>query len=373
MKILAVSSVNWYLYNYRMPIHKILKEKGYETVMVSPPGRYDKKFEENGFRWRPVNMSRSGLGVKDQWNSISELKKIIREEKPDIIHNFQMKGNVLGTFSAQLANYPNVVNSITGLGYVFTEGDTKAMLLRPAGILLYRIVMNRSKVIFQNKNDLQSFVKQGIVKQKNAFLIESSGVELDRFIPEPFPEENKPFTVLFPSRLIWTKGVDDLVKAARIVHRTHPDIVFSFAGDVDIGNPASLTREQMQQWVNEGIIKWDGFDPNMPARMANAHVIGFPSKHPEGTPKCLIEAAACSRPIITTYNRGCTEVVTDGYNGILVKKNDIEGLAAAVIKLYNNRELMQKMGEEGRKVAIEKFSVEMVAERTSRVYDSFFE
>ena len=100
MKILAVSSVNWYLYNYRMPIHKILKEKGYETVMVSPHGRYDEKFEENGFRWRPVNMSRSGLGVTDQWNSIRELSKIIQEEKPDVIHNFQMKGNVLGTFSA---------------------------------------------------------------------------------------------------------------------------------------------------------------------------------------------------------------------------------------------------------------------------------
>ena len=128
----------------------------------------------------------------------------------------------------------------------------------------------------------------------------------------------------------------------------------------------------MQQWVDEGVIEWEVFDTNMPARMAKAHVIGFPSKHPEGTPKCLIEAAACSRPIITTYNRGCTEVVTDGYNGLLVAKSDVEGIAAAVIKLYNNRDLMQKMGEEGRKVAVEKFSVEMVAEKTAKVYDSFF-
>jgi glycosyltransferase involved in cell wall biosynthesis len=356
-----------------MPIHKILKKQGYETVMVCPPGRYDEKFEENGFKWLPVNISRSGLGLTDQINSIKELKKIIIREKPDVIHNFQMKGNVLGTIAALKTMCTNVVNSITGLGYIFTNADLKAKLLNPLGTALYRIVLNKSKVIFQNENDLINFVSKKIVKRENAHLILSSGVELDRFIPKEFPDESKPFTVLFPSRLIWTKGVGDLVEAAKIVHARHPDIVFSFAGDVDRGNPASLKREQMENWVKKGIIEWAGFDTNMPERMANSHVIAFPSKHPEGTPKCLIEAAACGRPIVTTINRGCTEVVSDGYNGMLVKKNDIQGLADAIIQLYYDRKLMRQMGQAGRKIAQERFSVEGVAYNTSLVYNSFFQ
>lgn len=373
MKILAISSVNWYLYNYRLPIHKILKKQGYETVMVSPPGRYNEKFSENGFKWLPVNMSRSGLGLTDQFNSIKELRKIISQEKPDVIHNFQMKGNVLGTFAASKTVHSNIVNSITGLGYVFTGVDIKAKLLNPVGTLLYKMVMNRSKVIFQNKNDLENFVTKRIVQKENAFLIQSSGVELDKFTPKEFPDENKPFTILFPSRLIWTKGVGDLVKAAKIVRAKHPDIIFCFAGDIDKGNPASLKKEQMENWVKKGIIEWVGFDNNMPERMAKAHVIAFPSKHPEGTPKCLIEAAACGRPIITTINRGCTEVVKDNYNGILVEKNDIQGLVNAIIRLYNDRQLMKQMGQISRKIAEEKFSVEKVAYNTARVYDSFFQ
>jgi glycosyltransferase involved in cell wall biosynthesis len=372
MKILAISSVNWYLYNYRMAIHKILMKQGYETVMVSPPGRYDEKFSENGFKWLPVNISRSGIGLYDQIKSTKELRKIIQSEKPDIIHNFQMKGNVLGTFSALKAGHSNIVNSITGLGYVFTGMDLKAKLLNPIGTLLYKIAMTKSKVIFQNKDDLDNFVKKKIVKKENAFLIQSSGVELDRFTYKPLPDESKPFTVLFPSRLIWTKGVGDLVEAAKIVRAKYPDIIFCFAGDIDRGNPASLKKEHMENWVKKGIIEWVGFESNMPERMAKAHVIGFPSKHPEGTPKCLIEAAACGRPIVTTNNRGCTEVVKDGYNGLIVEKNDIQGLANAIIRLYNDRILMKQMGEAGRKIAEEKFSVERVAYNTSLVYKSFF-
>jgi len=98
-------------------------------------------------------------------------------------------------------------------------------------------------------------------------------------------------------------------------------------------------------------------------------VVVLPSYYAEGIPRSLLEAAAMGKPIITTHNRGCREVVEEGVNGILVAPRDPEALARAIIKMIENPEMREKMGVEGRKRAELEFDEKMVIERILKTYD----
>lgn len=368
MKLICFANTDWYLYNYRMPIDLILRDKGYETVMVSPPGDYVKEILKAGFHWIPIKMSRSGMNILNESNTIRQLIDIYKAQKPDIVHHFTIKCNLYGALAARLNHIPIIIDSIAGLGYVFASSSLKARILRPFGYWGYKYSLSNSKVIFQNSVDQTRFVMNKYVKEKDAFLIRSSGVDLDKFQPHPLPENQ--INILLGSRMLWTKGVGEYVNAARIVKHQYPHVNFLLAGDVDKGNPASIPLRKLRSWEKEGCVKWLGFQENMCELLKNCHFVCFPSKHTEGTPKFLIEAAATARPIITTYNRGCTEVVEDNVNGFLVPKGDYFSLADAISKLLRDKSLIEKMGVMGRRKVEKEFSLNRVAEETHFVYQS---
>lgn len=369
MKLVVFSNTDWYLYNYRVPIDLLLKEKGVETIMISPQGEFSEKIQEAGFKWYPVEMSRSGLNVLEERKTINQLAEILKKEAPDVIHSFTMKGNVNGTFAAVKAGVPKIVNSITGLGFIYSSNSLRARLLRPIARTAHKLTLGKGKTIFQNPEDYANFIRTKLVKEEDAFLIRSSGVDLTRFIPEPFPEGEQ-VKVLFASRLLWIKGVQELVDAARKLIERGKNIRIQVIGKGDDGNPASVPDEAIQKWVDEGVIDYLGFRTDIPELINRAHIVCFPSKQKEGTPKFLVEAAGCGRPIITTDNRGCTEVVEDGKNGFLVPIGDVDSLVEKIELLAGDRELMEKMGAESYTIAKEQFSVVDVANKTYDVYCS---
>ena len=98
-----------------------------------------------------------------------------------------------------------------------------------------------------------------------------------------------------------------------------------------------------------------------------SHIVCLPS-YREGLPKVLLEAAASSRPIVTTDVPGCREVVKHGVNGLLVPSKESAALAAALRLLISDRELRQRMGANGREIALQHFSEEKVVAETLSVY-----
>jgi glycosyltransferase involved in cell wall biosynthesis len=168
--------------------------------------------------------------------------------------------------------------------------------------------------------------------------------------------------------MLWHKGVQEFVDAARIVRKSGQDARFVMVGDTDSDNPAGVSAEQLEQWVNEGVIEWWGYQESMPDVFAKSHIVCLPSKYREGVPKVLIEAASCGRPIVTTDMPGCREIVQDGENGILVPSNDGRAVADAIIRLLEDAKLRTKMGDQGRALVQKEFSVESVVEKTVEVY-----
>ena len=109
------------------------------------------------------------------------------------------------------------------------------------------------------------------------------------------------------------KGVSEFVEAARKVRAIYPGWDFWLVGDVDPGNPSSLTVDELMAWDKADVVHWLGQRDDVAEILRLSHVLVLPSYYREGLPKILLEAAASQRAIIASRVAGCLEIVTDGY------------------------------------------------------------
>jgi glycosyltransferase involved in cell wall biosynthesis len=99
-----------------------------------------------------------------------------------------------------------------------------------------------------------------------------------------------------------------------------------------------------------------------------ASMVVLPS-YREGLPKVLLEAAACSKPIISTNVPGCKEIVRHEVNGLLIPPKDEVALAEAIRRLLDNPEFAMELGKNGREIVQNEFSEALVVEKTFEVYE----
>ena len=366
MKILLFANTDWYLYNFRLALIQALRERGDEVVLVSPDGPYGPRMQEMGIRWLRFPLARRRLNPLAEIRTIVRLLKLYRQENPDLVHQFTVKCVLYGSLTCRLLGIRSVVNSVTGLGYIFMEGNGRRWL-RGLIKLFYRLVLRPTWVIFQNPDDRTIFLKNRLTDPQRAALIRGSGVDVRLFSPQP-ESPGLPLIIL-PARLLWDKGVGEFVEAARQLQADGQCARFALVGDRDNENPASVQEPQLLAWVKEGVIEWWGWRENMEEIFAQASIVCLPS-YREGVPKTLIEAAACGRPIVASDVPGCREVVRPGENGLLVKARDVPGLVAALDYLIQNPKIRTKMGASGRKIAEEEFSLELIIPQTLAVYES---
>ncbi len=368
MKILFFANTDWYLYNFRLSLAQRLQEQGHRVVLVSPKGAYSSRLKKMGFRWINFNLNRRGLNPILEGITILRLARLYWHERPDMVHHFTIKCVLYGSLVSHLLSIKPVVNSVTGLGYIFTEGDRSRNWLRWMVFLLYRIVLRGTSVIFQNPEDRALFIEKRLIDLKSSTLIRGSGVDTIRFSPKP--EGTGAPLVIFPGRLLWDKGVGEFVRAARLLREEGIQARFALIGDSDPDNPSSIPTAQIQEWERDGVIEWWGWREDMEAVFAQADLVCFPSYYKEGMPKALIEASACGRPIITSDMPGCHEIVRPGENGLLVPPHDPRALADAMRSLIENPSHRKQMGIRGREIVIKEFSEKEILSQTLAFYHS---
>jgi len=366
MRIMLFANTDWYLYNFRRKLAQALREQGHDVVLLSPAGEYATRLQALGFRWIDFPLSRRGMNPLVEFSSLVRLIHLYRSEKPDLVHHFTIKCVLYGTLAARLAGIRVVVNSITGLGYVFLAGGPLKVVLRFFVRTWYRAVLCGSQVIFENEDDRQTFLRFGFIRPADAQMIPGVGVDTRRFVQVPFP--SGPPVVLLAVRLLWDKGIGEFVEAARLLHRTGVQARFALAGRIDPGNPASIPEAQIKEWAEEGLMEWWGWIEDMPATLAKASIVCLPSYYREGLPTILLEASACGRPVVTTDWPGCRDAVRNGVSGLLVRERDAASLSDALQKLITNPYLCSEMGTAGRLMVEELFSSEKVLAQISAVY-----
>lgn len=369
MKILLFANTDWYLYNYRLPLADKLIKNGHEVVLVSPSGDYSYRILQMGYKWRALDLSRKGMNPLQEIRSIYQLVKIFNHEKPDLVHNFTIKGMLYGTFAARLVGVRKIINAVTGLGYMFSAKNLYLKIFTPVILALYYFLFKGTKVIFQNKRDMQYFTDRNLVKKGACFLIPGSGVDLSKFVPKNEIVENG--LIILPGRMLWEKGVGEFVEAARIIKSENLSCRFALVGAADPGNPSSIPQDQLLEWENEGVIEWWRWQEDMVTVYQRAEIVCLPSSYYEGLSKSLIEAAACGRPLIASDIPGCREVIPDGKNGVLVPAGNAAALATTIKTLLADRPKLKEMSKHSRRIAKDLFSVESVIEETVKVYNSW--
>lgn len=370
-KLLIVVDTDWFFLSHRLPIAIAAVADGLSVSVLATDTGHSKEITKHDINFVPFDFRRNGLNPLTEVKIIYKLQQVYKQLKPDIVHHVSMKIIMNGIVACKLAGISYVINAVTGMGSYFL-GDKKKFhvkwLFSP--ILKLGKRFSSAVFIFQNEDDKNLFFQSGWANENQCVIIQGSGVNLDKmnFSNEP---SGYPVKVLIATRLIKDKGIHELIEAAKILKPLYKDKVeFILAGKFVEENPSRIRKEDILQWVDDGIITYIGYQSDMYPHLVNSHVNVLPS-YSEGLPKSLIEACAIGRPIVTTDVPGCRDVVEDNVNGFLVPVKSVQELADAIGKLIENPELRQDMGKASRKKAEEQFDLQIVVKKTLNIYRNF--
>ena len=367
-KLLFIVQIPEFFISHRLSLALLAQQKGYEIHVATTYSENFQKIKSYGFVCHKIYLKRGSINIFNDLITFISIYKVLKDLKPDVLHLLTAKCNIYGGLASRIISIPKVVHAITGLGYIFVDtSNIYKNILRTTVLFLYKIsIKSNSIVIYQNKENLELFVDKGIIDRRQARLIFGSGVNTDTyFYSEELITDNP--IVLFPSRLLKEKGVETFVEASKIL-KARMKVRMYIAGGIDSVNPSSISKYQIDNWVDHGLVEWDGHIDDMPKLLSQSSIICLPTYYPEGIPKALIEAASSGRAIITTDMPGCNEIVQNNDNGILISIKSSDQLARAIIKLINDAPLRNKYGKNGRKLVLEKFSSEIVDNATLEVY-----
>lgn len=363
-KLLFFVTEDWYFVSHRLQLAIAAQRAGYRVSVVTRVREHGDAILMAGLKLIPFEISRSGFNPVTELWALIRLILLYRRERPDIVHHVAMKPVLYGTIAARVFGTPRVINALAGMGWLFTSSTWLAQALKSLVRLGLRRLLRYGIALVQNPDDVQLLVHLG-VSESCIRRIAGSGVDLHCFVVRPEPD-GIPVVVL-SARLLWEKGVGEFVAASQLLRRRDIVARFVLAGIPDATNPSCVSFADINSWVQAGIVEHMGWVTDMPRFLAMSHIVCLPS-YREGLPKCLVEAAAAGRPIVTTDVPGCREVVHDGDNGLLVPSRDVEALAQALARLIKNPALRRRMGARGRIRAEREFSLETVIQQTLALY-----
>lgn len=374
-RVLLVANTSWYLYNFRLPLLRDLREAGYAVAAVAPHDSYTALLQAEGFTVHNWLVARSSVNPFSEAHALVDLLRIYRREQPALVHHFTIKACLYGTIAAKGARIYRVINAVTGLGHVFLGTRKRSRLMRRAIRPVYKaaFMARRSTVVFQNAADQEKLIQLGITDGERAQLIRGSGVDIEHFNPAavakaPAPGAfHQPLQLLFPSRLIREKGVQELLEACQRLWADAIPLQLLVAGAIDEGNRSALTAAELSTLQADNRIRCLGHVADMRAVYAAADLVVLPSWR-EGLSRSLIEAAAMERPIITTDVPGCRDVIDHGRSGLLVASQDARAIELAIRLLLDNPDLAHRLGKEARRKVIAEFQVSLVNQSTLHTY-----
>ena len=365
--IIYFVSEDWYFCSHRLPIARKALKDGFKVVVITKVSKHRDVIESEGFELAPIEIKRGGINLFSELRTISTLYSYYKQYNPDIVHHVAIKPVIYGTLVARLIGSIKIVNAMAGLGFIFISNKKRVRALRFVIHKLFRFLFDNKngQLILQNKDDLDYFIKNKLVKKDQVSIIRGSGVDIKKFIPV---EEciGIPI-VMLASRMLWDKGVGEFVEAAKILKQEGIEARFVLVGENDSENPASISNRQLNEWNELDTVEWWGVKTDMHKVLAQSSIVCLPS-YREGLPKVLLEAASCGRVIIATDVPGCREIVHNGENGALVPLKNANSLASAIKKLINNPGKRKIMGTNGRRLVENEFSEEIVVSQTLKIY-----
>lgn len=370
MLIALVGNSAQSILSFRASLVRRLIEQGHRVQAFAPDYTAHSKAAVAALGAETIDfgLQRSGTNPVADARTILDLRRRLRQSRPDAILCYFIKPAIYGTIAAVLARVPRRIVMLEGLGYGFAEdagGSWHRRALAGAMKALLRFSLIRAdRTLVLNDDDRNVVTNDVGIPPKLVVNMGGIGVELDCFTPAPVREHAQVFALA--ARLIAEKGVHQYVDAARQIKRRYPDTTFLLLGEID-DNPTSLRADDVAAWVAEGIIEWPGRVADIQAWLKKCDVFVLPSYYREGVPRSIQEAMALGRAIVTTDHVGCRDTVEEGVNGYLIPPRDVDRLVQALTTLIETPGLATRMGIASRQLAEERFDAKRADELLIRL------
>ncbi len=375
--IAFLANSSWYLANFRLGIMKELIRRGMRVLALSPEDPYSEFIKAAGVEWFPVPLKRRHYNPLQKLQVVRAIRHIYRREKVDLVHHFTLEAIVMGTVAARYRypKPPKIVQSVTGMGIVFSSRDKRWRIVRMGLIPFLRRTLPRGLVIVENELDRRRIGRLlGRHSRAEILTIPGGGVNTRRFHPEGkklLPESNGAVRFLLAGRLLKEKGGALFAEAAGIL--ANEGFEFLLAGEPDAGSGDSHTREEIEGWARLPGFTWLGGVERMDELLRSVDVLVHPTFYGEGLPRIIMEGGASGLPVIASSIAGCRELVQDGVNGWILRSKCAHELAnlmkqAAGVGAAGRLE----MGRKGRQFCEQRYSEGQATRATLDVYERYF-
>ena len=356
---------------------RYVAENGYDCFAVSgAPEESSREFtEREGIPTTLIPHLVRPISLGNDLRALSELIRLFRREKPDIVHANTPKASLLGMVAAWICRVPHRIYTVTGLRFETSTGFMRWLLKT-----MERITCAcATKVIPEGQGVKKTLYREHITSKPMAVLHNGNinGIDLKHFDRTPEVVERAKrireevggsFTYLFVGRLVRDKGVTELVDAFERVHIEHPETRLLLVGTQEPELDPLPDRTQRLIADNDAIIEAGWQDDVRPWFVAS-DLFTFPS-YREGFPNVVIQAGALGIPSVVTDINGSNEVIIEGKKGMIIPTRDTDALYRKMTEALEQRDRLAEMSAQCRPLIVSRYRQEDVWRATLEMYNS---
>jgi glycosyltransferase involved in cell wall biosynthesis len=292
------------------------------------------------------------LGMKPgiRPGAMLKLARMFRSSRVDLVHTHNTKPLLYSAPAMKVASVGGLIHTRHGerIGTSRRQDAAFALACKAA-----------DRVVCVSGATHRASVAEGLGNERLRTI--ENGIDLERF---PFAGPMLGGPALYVGRLSPEKGVDVLLQAVRLIVSQEPAFRLRIAGTgPGLGEMGELARSLGVG----GSVEFLGEVSDVAGQLSQASMLVLPSRS-EGLSIAVLEAMGVGLPVVATRVGGTPEAVSHGTTGLLVEKEDVEGLAGAVLKLWRDRELARRLGTAGRESVVSRFDVRAMVARYEAMY-----
>ena len=381
-----------------------LHKRGHEVILITgpalgPEGQLMDRARQGGYKVIELKQMRRAINPVRDIICYRQLKKILAQLKPDIVHTHSAKAGILGRWAAAKVRdkaadaccrrveklrqaqsargkQPLIVHTIHGLAF----HPYQSGLLNRFYISIEKAAASRTDAFISVAQAMTNQTLAAGIGQPEQFTKVFSGLETKNFLEQPtadkiaalrnkynIPAETVVITTV--ARLFKLKGHEYIIESAKEIARKHKNVMWLFIGDGKLREPLEqvIARLGLQDRFRfTGLIA-----PERIGELLHAGDILVHCSLREGLARAIPQALLCGKPVVSFDVDGAREVVLNNRTGYLVRPRDVSTLSAALEKLIADPELCRQLGETGRKLCSQEFDYKTMTDRIELVYRQF--
>lgn len=360
---------------------KLLAQRGHDVTLITgpalgPEGELFNQAQNQGYKIVIVDKLRRAINPLDDIPAYYEIKKILKQIQPDIVHTHSAKAGILGRLAAYKLKTQNsklkTVHTIHGLAF----HPYQSKLLNKFYIAVEKYTARKTDFFISVADAMTNQALAAGIGKPDQYVTAYSAIEEDDYLKPISDERKKQFRQKYSipenaivlvtiARLFMLKGHDYIIESAKMLSKQFEKCVWLFVGD---GNLSDTYKMQVKALGLENKIKFTGLLPpsEIPLAIQSSDILVHCSLR-EGLARTLPQALLAGRPAISFDVDGAREVVNEN-TGRLIEPKNIDQLIKACAELIEDETLRKRLGEQGRQSVKTKFAPETMVDTIEDVY-----